>query len=199
MSETLPFDLPRVSAPLPAVIIRDASLSACGQYRWTLSRTWRAGPHVCFCGLNPSTADHLADDPTTRTWAHFAHAWGYGGYVAVNLYPFRTPNVAACRRWADWLNNGPDWYARDRIMDNVHVIAREAKRSALFVACWGNGAWDDEFVDHVCEDIQAGEAPWPDIHCMGRTMLGNPVHPMARGHHRIPRDQRPEMWRCLYS
>src|SRR3546814_4937737 len=54
----------------------------------TLFRSWRAGPHICFIGVNPSTASHLKDDPTAWRWVHFADSWGYGGYVTVNLYPF---------------------------------------------------------------------------------------------------------------
>lgn len=190
------FDLPPAAKPVPQVIVRKATLSDCRQYRFTLTRTWRAGPHVCFVGVNPSTADHTKDDPTVRRWIHFSDAWGYGGFVAVNLYPFRTPNVAACKRWADWESNGPDWHARDTILHNVDIIAREAKRAALVVPCWGASAWDDFLVDHVIEHIQSGEAPWPDLYCLGKTSAGDPKHPMARGHHRIPDDQQPVLWRA---
>jgi len=94
-----------------------------GQYRWTLERVWRAGPHVCWIMLNPSTADHLIDDPTILRCIHFTQLWGYGGFVVVNLYPFRSPNPAACKKWADWQSNGPDWYVRDK-----HPMARGLHR-----------------------------------------------------------------------
>lgn len=195
LSHLTPTGVPRPTEP----IIRDASLSQCGQYRWTLARTWRAGPHVCWVGLNPSTADHRIDDPTVRRWTHYTNAWGYGGFVAVNLYPFRTPNTAALRKWADWPNNGPDWYARDTILHNVDIVSREAKRAALTVACWGAGAkWDDDawhFVEHVVEKITTGVAPWPVLHCLGKTAGGHPIHPMARGAHRVPDDAQPIIWR----
>lgn len=194
MKSTL-FERPSAAALLPADIGRDARLSACGQYRFTLTRVWRGGPHVCWIGLNPSTADHRGDDPTVRRWIAFARAWGFGGFVAVNLYPFRTPNPEACRRWANWPNNGPDWHARDVIMHNVDVVAAEAKRAALVVACWGADPWDETFVEHVIEEITSGEAPYPTIHCLGRTLGGDPIHPMARGRHRVPDDAKPAVWR----
>jgi hypothetical protein len=184
----------------PANILGDANLSSCGRYRFTLTRTWGAGPHVCWIGLNPSTADHRENDPTVRRWIHFSSACGFGGFVAVNIYPFRTPNPAALRRWADWLNNGPDWYVRDTIMHNFDVVVREAKQAALVVACWGAGAdWNDDAymrTEHLIEEIQSNEAPWPDLHCLGKTAGGHPIHPMARGAHRVPDDARPVIWRA---
>lgn len=182
--------------PLPSEILRAASLSDRETLRWTLTRTWRAGPHVCWIGLNPSKADHRIDDPTTSRWIHFTNFWGFGAFVAVNLYPYRSSDPDDCRRWSDWENNGPDWHARDIILHNVDVVASEAKRAALVVACWGAGAWDDEFVEHVIEEIMTGEAPYPAIHCLGRTFGGDPIHPMARGRHRVPDDAKPIIWRA---
>lgn len=178
-------------------IKRSANLSPCGTYRWTLTRTWSSeGGHVCFIGLNPSTADHRIDDPTVRRWTHFARSWGYGGFTAVNLYPFRASRPPECRRWSNYMDNGPDWHARDRLLSNADVVAEEAKAAALVVACWGAGAWDDFWVDHVVEEITTGPAPWPDLHCFATSADGSPVHPMARGKHRIPDDAQPRLWRA---
>lgn len=189
------FDLPPAPRPLPALIRRRAEISACGTLRWTLERAWGSGPHVCWIGLNPATADGRVDDQTSWRWTRFAHGWGYARWVAVNMYPFRSADPAACRRWADWQANGPDWHVRDAIHHNVDVVAREAKRADLVVACWGAGAWDDALVEHVIEAIQTGEAPWPDLWCLGRTAGGAPIHPMARGRKRVPDDARPVLWR----
>ena len=196
MDESTLFPQHATAPRMPVEIRRAANLSACGQHRFSLTRVWSPGPHVCWIGLNPSTADHRIDDPTVTRLTSFTNAWGFGGFVAVNLYPFRTPNPAACKRWADWQNNGPDWHARDIILHNVDVVASEAKRAALVVACWGAGAWDGEFVEHVIEEIMTGEAPYPAIHCLGRTFAGDPIHPMARGRHRVPDDAKPIIWRA---
>ncbi|MER2263543.1 DUF1643 domain-containing protein [Methylobacterium oxalidis] len=179
-------------------IQRAASLSRCGTYRFTLTRTWSAeGGHVCFIGLNPSTADHRIDDPTVRRWIHFVRSWGYGGFTAVNLFPYRSASPAACREWARPAMAGLDWYARDVLhFNNLPTVVRDAKQAALVVACWGAGAWDPEWVDHVIEEVQTGEAPWPDLHCFALSQGGHPVHPMARGRNRIPDHAQPVLWRA---
>ena len=46
---------------------KSAILSDCGAYRYELRRTWDDQlPVLLWIGLNPSTADHLQDDPTNR-------------------------------------------------------------------------------------------------------------------------------------
>lgn len=175
-------------------IIRSASISCCNRFRWTLTRKWGEGPMACYIGFNPSDADGKKEDPTTLAWIHFAKANGYSGYVAVNLYPFRSSDPKACRKWADFENNGPDWHARDVIIQNIELVARIARRSAIVVACWGNLAGDDPIAERIIEEIQ-GDMPFPAIYCLGLTKHGMPKHPMARGLHRIPRDQKFLLWR----
>jgi hypothetical protein len=177
------------------LIRRAAAFSRDGTLRRTLIREWdNQKPKVCFIGHNPSTADHEIDDPTVRRWMHFAREWGYGGFVAVNLYPIRATDPGAARRWADWESNGPDWYARDDLDRNVVTISCEAKAAGLVVACWGAIAQDDAWIDHILEAITSGEEPWPSVHVFGLTAGGAPIHPMARGKHRVPNDARPVLW-----
>lgn len=174
---------------------RAATYSPCKSLRFTLGRVWGDGPSVCYIGHNPSIASHEIDDPTSQAWVHFARLNGFCRYVAVNLYPFRSPDPKACREWANWEHNGPDWWARDRIHQNMGIVASEAKRADRVVACWGAIALDDGYIDAVVEEIQSGEAPYPGIYCLGRTSSGAPKHPLARGKHRVPRDQRFELWK----
>jgi hypothetical protein len=178
------------------LVTRGATFSRDGANRLILTRRWADGPQVCFIGLNPSTADHLVDDPTVRRWMHFGRAWGFGGIVAVNLYPFRSSSPDECRRWADWECNGQDWYARDDIHHNCSVVAQTAKLAKLTVACWGAAAWDLDWVEEIVEGIATGDEPWPDIHCFGETSSGTPIHPMARGRHRVPDNAQPVLWRA---
>ena len=178
------------------LITRGATFSRDGANRLILTRRWADGPHVCFIGLNPSTADHLVDDPTVRRWMHFALAFGFGGMVAFNLYRFRSSSPAECRRWADWENDGPNWYTRDDLNHNLSVVAEATKAAMLTVACWGAAVWDLDWVDHAVEEITTGGEPWPHIYCFGRTESGAPIHPMARGKHRIPDNAQPLLWRA---
>lgn len=44
---------------------KDAKISECGKYRYSLWRVWdKTKPTFTSIGLNPSTADHIEDDPT---------------------------------------------------------------------------------------------------------------------------------------
>lgn len=163
--------------------------------RVALRRSWGPGPSACLIGCNPSTADAERDDATVRWWIAWGQALGFGRFVAVNLYPFVTSSPAECRRIAEWQNNGPDWYARDAMHSNLDVVAREAKSADIVIACWGAIAWDEMWIAYVIEAIQEGQEPWPDIHCFGVTKSGAPMHPLARGRHRLARDVEPKLWR----
>lgn len=183
-----------VNAP-DLLMKRGATYSDCRTLRWTLTREWAAGPSVCYIGHNPSTAGDELEDPTSRAWVHHASFNGFGRYTSVNLYPYRTPDVKECYRWAQYEKNGPDWSARDALMENESLVAAEAKKADIVVACWGALAVDENWVEQIIQAVQADKAPHPDIYCLGRTLAGDPKHPMARGKHRIARDQQFMLWR----
>jgi hypothetical protein len=172
-----------------------ATYSKDNSLRFSLSREWGDGPCVVYIGHNPSTAGHETDDPTSLAWVDLAKANGCTRYVAVNLYPFRSSDPQECRRWAAWEKNGPDWWARDSIHQNMGLVADEAKKADIVVACWGALAQDDAYVEAVIEEIQSGVEPCPQIYCVGTTISGAPKHPLARGKHRVPRDQKFMLWR----
>lgn len=178
-------------------MVRKAVLSQDKQLRFALERYWGKpdGRIALVIGCNPSTADGLKDDPTSRWWNAWFRNYGFNGYVAVNLYPFRTSSPADCKALADWDNNGPDWHARDLIQSNLEYIVTLAKSLSQVFVCWGAIAWDQNWIDFVVEAIQEGPEPWPDLWCWGTTKNGAPKHPLARGKHRILVDQKPQIWR----
>lgn len=167
-----------------------------GTERIVLSRRWGPGPIALAIGCNPSTADDLRDDPTSLWWNAWFQHFGFGGYDAANLYPFCTSSPSECRKRADW-HLTDDWFARDQMQFvNLPRVVELAKTADQVFVCWGNIAWDDEWIEHVVEEIQSGVAPYPDLWCWGKTQSGAPKHPMARGKHRIARDQKPILWRA---
>lgn len=82
------------------------------------------------------------------------------------------------------------------LFSNRDAIAKAAKKADQVFVCWGAIAWDEDWLESIIEEIQQGSAPWPDLWCWGKTAAGAPKHPLARGVHRIPRNQAPILWRA---
>jgi hypothetical protein len=143
---------------------------------------------------NPSTADHTKNDPTISLCIHFAKLWGFDGLVAVNIFPFRSSLPVECKNWyADWDKRGA-WDVRDIVQINHDHVVNIAKKADLVIGAWGNIPFDDGIIEATVSSIVSEIEPWPDIYCLGTTQSGSPKHPLARGIHRIPRDQQPILW-----
>lgn len=169
---------------------REAVISECSLYRYELRRTWDLGRrHLPVCMLNPSTADHLQDDPTIRTLIHFGRLWGYGGVIIVNLFAYRssTPEV---------LLGTPDPVGPKNGQHLVETLEYAAGSSGKMLAAWGNGGTLGDRASLFCSSARGYGV---DLVCLGTTKDGNPKHPLARGQHRIPRDQQPILWRGAAS
>jgi len=164
--------------------------------RLGLSRDWGKGPRALVIGCNPSDADAEKDDPTSRWWNRWFSLNGFGGYDAMNLYPFCSADPAACRRIVAAIDGG-HWRIRDELhFINLPALVHAAKTAHQVFVCWGAIAWDADWIEYVVEEIQFGPEPWPDLFCWGTNGDGSPKHPLARGRHRIPTDQPPVLWRA---
>lgn len=115
---------------------RDAVISTCGIYRYSLTRTWDTDlKSLCIIGLNPSTADAFKDDPTIRRCIGFGQRWGYGSLVMVNLFAYRATDPTELLR------------AKDRGLDiigemNDEAIVDAASACSLTICAWGsNKSW----------------------------------------------------------
>lgn len=168
---------------------RSAILSLCGRYRYWLVRQWEASkPMLVTVMLNPSTGDHERDDPTILALVHFATLWGYGGLIIVNLNAFQAsqPPVMHAEHLAGRDVEGPE---NNQHLTNALSYAKMMGGPVL--VAWGNGG---SFRDaHLKFATNAAFAKVP-LACLGTTQSGAPKHPMARGKHRIPRDQQPLPW-----
>jgi hypothetical protein len=165
--------------------------------RISLSRRWGPGPIAFMLGHNPSDAGEDRDDRTSQWWIDWCQLFGFGGYDAGNLYPFVSPHPVDCYRIVDEINGGVNYGARDALhFVNLPAVVAMAKAADQVFVCWGGIARDDDWIEHVVEEIQTGVAPYPDLWCWGKTSSGAPKHPMARGVHRIPIDQKPILWRA---
>ncbi|AJD42998.1 DUF1643 domain-containing protein [Rhizobium sp. SEMIA 4085] len=175
------------------LIKKAAVISDCGRYRYELTRVWEKGrPLLVTCMLNPSTADADNDDPTICALIHFGKAWGYGGLLVVNLFAFRSSSPIVMM--SSHYPRGPK---NVQFIETALTVARLQNTPAL--AAWGaHGAHHASLNDgEGGQDWFCGRARHQtvDLVCLGLTKEGFPKHPMARGVHRIDRNQQPVMFR----
>lgn len=159
-----------MTAPLPLTATElhfDAILSDCRTYRYALWRRWDVSkPDCAFIGLNPSTADERADDPTIRRCIGFARSWGFGGLAMLNLFAYRATDPRALYRVTDPV--GPknnDW---------IQAVIADAGR---VVVAWGghnDRAWRVRAGGVLRLLKLASIVPY----CLGTTRSGSPRHPL---------------------
>lgn len=106
-------------------MIRKASISDCGKYRYELTREWdNTLPRVMFIMLNPSTADGKEDDPTVTRCINFAKDWGYGSLVICNIFAYRSADPNLLRKAGK--SNGVEYiqgeYNNDYIEENAAAV-----------------------------------------------------------------------------
>jgi hypothetical protein len=142
-----------------------ATVSACGRYRYSLWRVWDYRlPALAWCLLNPSTADAARDDATTRRLRAFSRAWGFGGYLLVNLFALRATDPADLRKAADPV--GPA---------NDAAILRATTRCSSVVVAWGaHGGFRGR--DGTVMKMLAGATV--KVECLGISRGGRPRHPL---------------------
>lgn len=118
---------------------RSAIVSACGQYRYRLKRSWDPSlPSCMFIMLNPSTADHEIDDPTITRCIDFAQAWGCGTLYVGNLFAFRATEPKKMKAAADPVGPNNKHHLR-------RVALKVARSGGICVAAWGShGGYRDQ-------------------------------------------------------
>ena len=133
------------------------------RYRFSLHRVWQPELQLAtFVMLNPSTADHLKNDPTITRCINLARFWGFGGINVVNLFAYRTSSPAHLRK-----------IARPVGKENDRHIESNAFDAAKVILAWGNhGSWlaRNEEVLELLSDF--------DLWCIGSNKSGHPKHPL---------------------
>jgi hypothetical protein len=140
-----------------------AVLSSCGRYRYELRRVWDASRRaVLFVCLNPSTADAVAEDGTSRICIHYARSWGFGTLLLGNLFALRSRDPGMLKKTGDPV--GPD---------NDKYLGLLQSEASLVVCAWGDaGALRGRDRD-VLRSI---EKP----HCLATLKSGRPGHPLYK-------------------
>lgn len=149
-------------------LYRDAIISECGKYRYSLLRQWDCNkPYLPFVMLNPSTADAETDDPTIRRCMSFAIREGCGGVIVVNFYALRSTNPKLLREVEDPV--GP--FNKSAIYDAA-IVAAETR--VPVICAWGVNDITQAAGGALVQAREAGAR----IVCLGKTANGHPRHPL---------------------
>ena len=197
----------RANRPLEIQIRRSANISRCDTYRWSLRRWWGFGEDRPDAGLvlpwimlNPSHGDSDLDDLTLHRIIGFSWRWGFDGILVVNLFPYRSPKPSALQEWLRW-DQRQDWNARDALWANQTHVAGLLRSFDAAMAAWGSPGgslgWTttlaaESMLDAINDpDAEPGRLAVLKLFCLGEAAAGDPMHPMARGRHRVPDDAVP--------
>ncbi|SEF28427.1 DUF1643 domain-containing protein [Variovorax sp. NFACC27] len=167
---------------------RTAHLSACGTYRWTLTRTWDERPVLLVCMFNPSDADHEIDDPTITLVCHIASHNGFGGVVVVNMCPLRSSAPGRAFDMLDRSQVDGDLELRAILWRNLALIEKEMDAASAVLLAWGAmghraGDWCSATLGAVRDHCQH-----KPVYVIGKCANGHPKHPLARGKHKVPKN-----------
>lgn len=162
---------------------KSAELSECGHFRYTLGREWDERPCLVVVMFNPSTADNIDGDQTVNLLCHIASHNGYGKIVVVNAIPFRSSDAGTAARYAKENDSSPQM-----LKNWQHVVAEVSAAGAVLFA-WGALAELSEdrlggFTSRLMGILPEKVA----LFCLGKTKAGFPLHPMARGKLKLPKN-----------
>jgi hypothetical protein len=118
---------------------------------------------VLFVMINPSTADATKDDATIRKCVGFAKRWGMGSLEVVNLFAWRSKDVADLLAAADPVGPGND-----------AAISGAIVRAQLVVAAWGPKKIVKQRAPAVLDLLSAHSV----VHAIRVADNGEPCHPL---------------------
>lgn len=145
-----------------------ATFSDCGGYRYRLWRTWGRGEYLNGILLNPSTATHMADDPTITRMGRRAKNLGFTGLQITNLFAWRATDPHAMLSQSDPV--GPD---------NDEQIIEVARGAGMVLCGWGLFGKKRGRAEAVISMLQRAGVK---LHCLWLCADGSPKHPLYCGY-----------------
>lgn len=163
--------------------IREAEISDCGRFRWTLTRRWDNRPYLLAVMANPSMADAERDDPTMTLLSQITAHNGFGGIVVVNLVPYRSSSPKEARAWLAQNNQS----VFDAMWKNLDHVKHRVEQAGAVLAAWGSDGWKaGDWYSRVSSLLEEAKlAPGKPIYHLGKCANGHPKHPLARGKHKV--------------
>lgn len=148
----------------------DAMFSDCGKYRHMLSRDWTpqgALPRtILWIGMNPSTADATALDPTINREQGYTRDWGFTKLLKGNMLDYRATNPKD-------LPHDPDEACSPQ---NLPSILRAAAASEKVILAYGR--LHSRYQGKVEDTISALRAAGIILECLGLNSDGSAKHPL---------------------
>ncbi len=153
-----------------------AIFSPCRDYRYSLWRRWdmNATPsYAMFIGLNPSTADETANDPTVTRCINYSKEWGFNSFVMTNIFALRATDPKVMIAHKSPVGN-----------DNDKALQDIARNAGIIICAWGiHGA-------HMGRgSIVSSLLNQRELMCLGTTNKGYPKHPLY-----LKKDKKPEKY-----
>ncbi len=142
-------------------VSQGAIFSDGGKHRYALWRVWSQSKKLLmFCGLNPSTANQIHNDPTITRMMNRAYKEGYGGLLVGNLYSYVSTNPTILIENDNRFNEETDEYLR-------LMIGLSEKQ----LCGWGS---------FIAAKKRAGEVlkMMASPYCVGINSDGQPKHPL---------------------
>lgn len=147
-----------------------AEISACGRYRFVLSREWEQGEgRVCWVMLNPSTADATKPDHTLTKCVEFSRLWGFKALDIVNLFPLRTKSPRVLKASTEIIGPRDE---HEKLLTDVWMLAA-ASLARTTVVAWGTHGTHlgrDRVVMQLLRNVP--------LFCLGVNNDGTPKHPL---------------------
>lgn len=154
-------------------MMKTASISACGKYRFWLTRGQDSSRRCVFIMLNPSTADGFIDDPTIRRCLAFAKREQATQLIVVNLFTLRSPSPKDLLLGDDPV--GPD--ADSAIERAIQMCDHD---NQPIICAWGRPKGPSWFLElhkqrRAFVAAKAGSIP---LYALGLTKDNHPKHPL---------------------
>lgn len=141
-----------------------------GEYRYSLIREWDdSNPkRVVFVLLNPSTADDVGEDQTTKVCIEFAKRWGYGSLHIVNLFAYRAKEPNDLKKVKD--------YNKMVGEHNFRFLKNALQGANKIVVAWGeHGKIQKRYMD---ESLKSLFSYFP-LYCFWEIANNQPKHPLG--------------------
>lgn len=117
-------------------------------------------PFALFIGLNPSKADDVSDDPTTKRIKAHSKRLGFGGFFLINCFPTIATDPKHLKQPGNWRKN-------------LAWLKKVAPICNTVIFIWGK----NKLVRDLGRDVYFRNL-FPNAKQFGQNLDGSPKHPL---------------------